>query len=457
MTVYDVIIVGAGMGGLFSAYELIQNNPSLKIKIIEKGKKLNERKCFVSNTQQCIRCNPCSIMSGEVGAGGFSDFKTILSPSYGGWLQDYIGWDQTQVLINQFNEILEKFGDQTEIKYPDDELQQRCLRHNLRLISSPLKHIGTDHGRIIMKNMIDFLLDKGVEIDTEMDVKSIINVQENLFKVQTNKTDEECRKVIFAVGRVGNKFIEDYCNRNGIKVYSNHVDLGVRVELPSVIWKEFEDKIYEPKIQYRTKTYEDTTRMFCHNSRGYVVTENTNGILTTNGHAYKEEKLKTNNSNFAILSSIHFTEPFNNPIEYVSSIAKLSNIIGNGNVLIQRFGDLIRGRRSTESRIAMSTTIPTLKATPGDLSLVLPKRILDNIIETIYALNQVAPGTSNDDSLLYGVEAKYYSIRPQTNDNFEISKNVYCIGDGSGITRSLSQAGAMGIYVAKKILGNAER
>ena len=389
-------------------------------------------------------------MSGEIGAGGFSDFKTILSPAYGGWLQDYLGYNRTQELITEFDQILVKFGDTTEIKYPDEALRLRCIQNNLRMISSPLKHIGTDKGKIVMQNMLDWLAERVVS-RTETTVGDIVQNGDGTFTVQTNKGAVDAKKVVIAVGRIGNEFVETFCNNHGIPVHSNQVDLGVRVELPALIWKEFEERIYEPKIIYKTSKYEDYTRMFCHNSRGYVVTENTNGIITTNGHAYKDENLKTDNSNFAVLSSIHFTEPFNKPIEYVSSIAKLSNIIGGGNVLVQRFGDLTRGRRTTESRLAKSTTVPTLKASPGDLSLVLPKRILDNIIQTLYALDKVAPGTANDDTLLYGVEAKYYSCRPEMNADFEIIPNVYCIGDGSGITRSLSQAGAMGIYVARKM------
>ncbi len=446
----DVVIIGAGMGGLFAAYTLIHEHPELKIQIIDRGKTLRKRVCPVSDTVPCQKCDPCAIMSGEIGAGGFSDFKTILSPAYGGWLQDYLGYNRTQELITEFDQILVKFGDTTEIKYPDEALRLRCIQNNLRMISSPLKHIGTDKGKIVMQNMLDWLAERVVS-RTETTVGDIVQNGDGTFTVQTNKGAVDAKKVVIAVGRIGNEFVETFCNNHGIPVHSNQVDLGVRVELPALIWKEFEERIYEPKIIYKTSKYEDYTRMFCHNSRGYVVTENTNGIITTNGHAYKDENLKTDNSNFAVLSSIHFTEPFNKPIEYVSSIAKLSNIIGGGNVLVQRFGDLTRGRRTTESRLAKSTTVPTLKASPGDLSLVLPKRILDNIIQTLYALDKVAPGTANDDTLLYGVEAKYYSCRPEMNADFEIIPNVYCIGDGSGITRSLSQAGAMGIYVARKM------
>lgn len=447
----DVVIIGAGMGGLFAAYTLINEHPELKIQIIDRGKKLAKRFCPVTDKVPCQKCNPCAIMSGEIGAGGFSDFKTILSPAYGGWLQDFLGYNKTQELITEFDQILVRFGDTTEIKYPDAELQLRCIQNNLRMLSSSLKHIGTDKGKIVMQNMLDWLAER-VETKTETIVSDILQNEDQTFTVQTNKGDIQTKKVIIAVGRIGNEFVESFCKNHGIEVFSNQVDLGVRVELPAIIWKEFEDRIYEPKIIYKTSKYEDYTRMFCHNSRGHVVTENTNGIITTNGHAYKDERLKTNNSNFAVLSSIHFTEPFNKPIEYVSSIAKLSNIIGGGNVLVQRFGDLTRGRRTTESRLAKSTTIPTLKASPGDLSLVLPKRILDNIIQTLYALDKVAPGTANDDTLLYGVEAKYYSCRPMMNEDFELIPNVYCIGDGSGITRSLSQAGAMGIHVARKMM-----
>ena len=260
------------------------------------------------------------------------------------------------------------------------------------------------------------------------------------------------KNVVIAVGRGGADFVNEVLKTFNIPVTANAVDIGVRVEMKDAIWKRFSDQIYEPKILYRTKTFEDTTRMFCFNKQGKVSVENNNGIITANGHAYADPKLKTDNCNFAILSSIKFTEPFRNPTEYVKNISQLSNLIGDGNVIVQRFGDLVRNRRTTERRLAMSDVQPTLKATPGDLSLVLPHRILTNIIEAIYALNKVAPGTSNDDTLLYGCESKYYSARPATDDKFCMYPGLYIVGDCSGICRGLSQSGAMGLIVADNII-----
>ena len=270
-----------------------------------------------------------------------------------------------------------------------------------------------------------------------------------------NRNSSLVDKVIFAVGRVGSGFFKEWCDRHKISLINNQVDIGVRVELPSMIWEDFEKRIYEPKIHYRSKRYGDTIRMFCFNGRGEVVTENTNGVLTVNGHAYSSEELKTENTNFALLSTIRFTQPFNKPIEYARSVAKMANMISGGSVLVQRLGDLERGRRTDESRLAKSTVSHTLKgAVAGDLSLCMPKRQLDNIIETLHALDEVAPGTANYDTLLYGIECKYYSARPKTNSEFELDgvEGCYAVGDGAGFTRSLAQAAAQGLMVADIIL-----
>jgi hypothetical protein len=309
-----------------------------------------------------------------------------------------------------------------------------------------------------MKNMIDYL-----ETQSRVDIRTnseVIDVQS--FGIDETKTivykDDysnistcEVDTVIFAVGRVGSGFFSDWCIKNNVNQKNNQVDIGVRVELPSIIWSDFEKKIYEPKILYRGKKYGDLIRMFCFNGRGEVVTENTNGVLTVNGHAYKSEDKKTENTNFALLSTIRFTQPFNKPIEYARHVASLANMITGGSVLVQRLGDLEQGRRSDESRIAKANIIPTLKgAVPGDLSLCMPKRQLENIIEALHALNNVAPGTANYDTLLYGIECKYYSARPETSDTFEIvgKPDFYAIGDGAGFTRSLAQAAAQGLMVA---------
>ena len=271
------------------------------------------------------------------------------------------------------------------------------------------------------------------------------------FAISTDKGDFECRDCIVSVGRSGSKWMEEICKKMGIHTKSNRVDLGVRVELPAVVFSHLTDELYESKIVYRTEKFEDNVRTFCMNPHGIVVNENTNGIVTVNGHSYEDPKMQTENTNFALLVSKHFSEPFEDSNGYGESIARLSNMLGGG-VIVQRFGDLVRGRRSNQKRIEESFVTPTLAATPGDLSLVLPKRILDGIMEMIYALDKIAPGTANDDTLLYGVEVKFYNMEVDTNEYLETEyKGLYIIGDGSGITHSLSHASASGVFVARRI------
>jgi len=356
--------------------------------------------------------------------------------------------------INKADQILIKHGASQERYLPDDELKLICLQHDLHMQQAELKHLGTDENFSTMLNLIDNLGSK-CEILTNtpvVDIDKDKNIVHYTHDGQTFSVKGD--NIIIAVGRAGSSFLVDWCKKNGIKMSNNQVDIGVRVELPYLVWQHFSRRIYEPKIWYRSEGYGDVTRMFCFNERGSVVIENTNGVLTVNGHAYKGEDKKTQNSNFALLTTTKFTQPFNEPIEYARYVASLANKISGGSVLVQRFGDLVKGRRSNEHRMKDCTTIPTLKAVPGDLSLCMPKRQLDNIIETLYALDKVAPGTANHDTLLYGIECKYYSARPETEDDFMLkgTKNIYAIGDGAGFTRSLSHAAAHGLYVADVIL-----
>lgn len=455
MNKYDVSIVGGGIGGLMCAYRLIQKNPNLKIILFEKGKALKDRKCPIVTKQvsHCIKCKSCAIMEGMAGAGAFSDGKYIISTEYGGWLTDFIDHETVLDYIEQADKILVSYGATTQRYQPSNELKLKCLQYDLHMSQAEVKHLGTDMNFQTMLNIINDL-EKKIEIKTNCTVLDV-DKSENI--VIFNENNEEKRiqsnHVIFAVGRAGSDFLAKWCNKNQIKLSNNQVDIGVRVELPSIIWEHFSKVIYEPKIWYRSKNYGDITRMFCFNERGHVVTENTDSILTVNGHSYRDEKLKSKNSNFALLSTIKFTTPFKEPIEYARQVAHLGNLISGGSVLVQRFGDLIRGRRTDEKRLKESTTIPTLKAVPGDLSLCIPKRQLDNIVETLYALDKIAPGTANDDTLLYGIECKYYSARPEF-DDFMLTNtnNIYAIGDGAGASRSLSQAAANGLYVADKII-----
>ncbi len=456
MEKYDVVIIGGGISGLMMAYRLTQKDNGISVCLLEKGKMLADRRCPVVSKQikDCVKCKTCAIMEGMAGAGAFSDGKYIISTEYGGWLPDILDEKEVIDYIEEADKILVSCGATKERYKPNNELKKLCLQHDLHMHQAQVKHLGTDSNFATMEKLISKISERCkiftdtlvADVDKKNKEVQIINKNSEVKKIYGDK-------VVFAVGRSGSRYFSDWCEKHDIALTNNQVDIGVRVELPAIIWEDFSKKIYEPKIWYRSNKYNDITRMFCFNDRGSVVTENTDGILTVNGHSYRDENKKTKNSNFALLSTIRFTQPFNHPIDYARHIAQLGNLISGGSVLVQRLGDLINGRRTDEKRLKQSTTKPTLNAVPGDLSLCLPKRQLDNIIETLYALDKVAPGTSNYNTLLYGIECKYYSARPQCTD-FEIDNcdGIYAIGDGAGFTRSLSQAAANGLYVADKIL-----
>ncbi len=450
----DVAIIGGGIGGIMTAYRLLEKKPELSVMVIERGHEIEKRVCpmLTKKTDHCVKCATCAIMEGVAGAGAFSDEKYVISTEYGGWLTEFLEPETVIDYIEQADKILVKFGATTERYMPNDELKLECLKYDLHMQQAQLKHLGTDSNFETMKKLIadlktrcDIITDTEVT-DVDKDTKVVKMVDKD------GEHSVEAEYIIFAVGRFGSSFFSNWCEDHGVELKNNQVDIGVRVELPAIVWDNFSKKIYEPKIWYRSKKYGDTTRMFCFNERGEVVTENTNGVLTVNGHSYRDKERKTQNSNFALLSTIKFTQPFNDPISYARNVASLANLIAGGGVLVQRLGDLENGRRTDSKRLAQSTTRPTMNAVPGDLSLCMPKRQLDNIIETLHALDNIAPGTANYDTLLYGIECKYYSARPQT-DDFEIKgcKDIYAIGDGAGFTRSLSQAAANGLYVADKI------
>lgn len=453
---YDVAIIGGGIGGLMNAYHLSTQNSKLKIILFEKGHDIKKRICPIvtGKADTCIKCTSCGIMEGLAGAGAFSDGKYIISTEYGGWLPDFLPKKTVIDYIEQADKILMSFGAPAQRFMPNDELKKLCLEHDLHMSQAQVKHLGTDANFETMSKMVEFLRDK-VKILCDTDAYNV-DKDKNIVYYKNKDGDFSIKadNIIFAVGRAGSRFFSQWCKENNIALSNNQVDVGVRVELPATVWQDFSEKIYEPKIWYRSKKYGDTTRMFCFNERGNVVMENTQGVLTVNGHSYKDLAKKTENSNFALLSTIKFTEPFKEPIEYARHVATLSNLISGGSVLVQRLGDLLNGRRTDAKRLAQSTVVPTLNAVPGDLSLCLPKRQLDNILETLEALNEIAPGTTNYDTLLYGIECKYYSARPDTDKDFALKgcNNIYCVGDGTGFTRSLSQAAAHGIYVADILL-----
>ncbi len=452
---YDVVIIGAGPGGIYSAYELIKLNKGLKIVVLEEGNPLEKRKCPIDGkkVKSCINCKTCAIMNGFGGAGAFSDGKYNITNQFGGTLYEYIGKEEAIDLMRYVDEINMAYGGEGTKLYStaDTELKKLCLENKLHLLDAQVRHLGTDVNYVVLHNLFEELKDK---VEFVFNCKAVhVQALDEGYEIITEKEKYLGRQCIISVGRSGSKWMESVCSDLNIETKSNRVDIGVRVELPAEIFSRLTDELYESKIVYRTEKFEDLVRTFCMNPRGEVVNENTNGIITVNGHSYADPKLLTENTNFALLVSKHFSEPFKDSNEYGESIARLSNMLGGG-VMVQRFGDLVRGRRSTVQRIEEGFITPTLAATPGDLSLVIPKRILDGIIEMIYALDKIAPGTANDDTLLYGVEVKFYNMEVEINHDLETSREgLFVIGDCSGVTHSLSHASASGVYVARHIAG----
>ncbi len=450
---YDVIVVGSGPGGIFAAYELCKKNDKLKIAVFEAGNSLEKRHCPIDGDKikSCIKCKTCAIMNGFGGAGAFSDGKYNITYDFGGTRYEYIGKEKAVELMHYVDDINLAFGGEGTKMYTTagTKFKTICIQNKLKLLDASVRHLGTDINYIVLKNLYAELKDK-VDFFFLSPVTRI-EVTEGGYRIFCGDDAYDCGKCIVSVGRSGSKWMESVCKELDIGTKSNRVDIGVRVELPSVIFSHLTDELYESKIVYRTEKFEDNVRTFCMNPNGAVVTENTNGIVTVNGHSYEDPKNHTDNTNFALLVSKHFSEPFKDSNGYGESIARLSNMLGGG-VIVQRFGDLVRGRRSNAVRIEEATVRPTLAATPGDLSLVLPKRILDGIIEMLYALDKIAPGTANDDTLLYGVEVKFYNMEVEIDKNLETKhKGLYIIGDGSGVTHSLSHASASGVYVAREI------
>ena len=451
---YDVIIVGAGPGGIYSAYELARAERGLKIGVLEFGKPLDKRRCPIDGkkVKSCIRCQTCSIMSGFGGAGAFSDGKYNITNQFGGTLYEHIGKTQAIELMQYVDDINTSHGGAGTKLYStaNTGIKRMCLENGLHLLDAQVRHLGTDINYVVLENLYNELKDK-VDFHFETAVTEIKRIDGG-YELVTAMGSFTCRKCVISVGRSGSKWMESVCKALDIPTLSNRVDIGVRVELPAEIFSHLTDELYESKIIYRTQKFEDMVRTFCMNPHGVVVNENTNGIVTVNGHSYEDPAKHTENTNFALLVSKHFSVPFTDSNGYGESIARLSNMLGGG-VIVQRFGDLVRGRRSTEQRIRESFVTPTLAATPGDLSLVIPKRILDGIIEMIYALDKIAPGTANDDTLLYGVEVKFYNMEVEIDDRLQTCcPGLYVIGDCSGVTHSLSHASASGIHVARCLL-----
>lgn len=461
---YDVIIIGAGPGGIFSTYELMTKAPELKVGVFEAGSVLEKRICPIDGVKvkECIHCKTCAIMRGFGGAGAFSDGKYNITNDFGGTLYEHIGRDKAIELMNYVDGInMSHGGDGTKLfSTAGSDFKRQCMQNGLSLLDASVRHLGTDINYVVLGNLYNEMKDRiDFHFDTLIDA---IRVLDSGYSVEYTSSDGSknsvtANKCVVSVGRSGSKWMEKVCTDLNIETKSNRVDIGVRVELPAEIFSHITDELYESKIVYRTKKYEDRVRTFCMNPYGIVVNENTNGIVTVNGHSFEDQDKKTKNTNFALLVAKHFSEPFKDSNGYGESIARLSNMLGGG-VIVQRFGDLERGHRSTVKKIEECTVRPTLSATPGDLSLVLPKRILDGVIEMIYALDKIAPGTANDDTLLYGVEVKFYNMEVSLSDRLETCyPGLYIIGDGSGVTHSLSHASASGVFVARDILGVSKR
>lgn len=451
---FDVIIVGTGPAGIFSALELTEKT-KLNVLMLDKGPDINKRKCPASRGLGCINCDPCTLLCGWGGAGAFSDGKLTLSTEVGGWLTQYCSKEELSKLVDYADGIYQKYGAPGHLYGADldkvDEIERKASLAGLKLIPQKLRHMGTDKcGETLRKMRQD--LDGKAEIRTRTDVKGLLVKNGVVEGIETTRGEKIFGKyVILAPGRVGSEWLKSEAQAMGLKTLNNPVDVGVRVELLASVMEDLTNELYEPKLVYYSKSFDDQVRTFCVAPKGEVITESYDGILTVNGQSYAERKTK--NTNFALLVSTSFTEPFREPIAYGKYLARLTNLLSGG-ILIQRLGDLQEGRRSTEERIGRSVVVPTLKnATPGDLSFVLPYRYLADIREMLQALDQISPGVNSKDTLLYGIEVKFYTSRLQLSDCLETKiHNLFTIGDGAGVTRGLVQASVSGVIATKEII-----
>lgn len=451
---HDVIIVGAGPAGIFSALELVENT-SLDILILDKGGDIDKRKCPASRGLGCLNCDPCNVLHGWGGAGAFSDGKLTLSTEVGGWLGEYITEGALQKLVDYVDQVYTRFGAPNNLYGADldkiEGIERRASLAGLKLIRQKVRHMGTERCAETLRKMRS-VLDGEVEVRTRTEAKGLLVRNGKVEGVETVNGDKILAKyVIVAPGRSGAEWLKAEAQALGLKTLNNPVDVGVRVEVQASVMEELTKVLYEPKLVYYSKFFDDAIRTFCVAPYGEVITESYDGVLTVNGQSYAERK--TENTNFAVLVSTSFTEPFKEPIAYGKYIARLTNLLSGG-IIVQRLGDLEAGRRSTEERIKRSTVVPTLKsATPGDLSFVLPYRYLVDIREMLEVLDKISPGLHSRDTLLYGVEVKFYSSRLALNECLETPiQNLFTIGDGAGLTRGLVQASVSGVIAAKQIV-----
>ena len=470
---YDCIIVGAGPAGVFCAYEFMEKKPDAKILLIDKGKNIYKRKCPVNehilekcpiNREGISGCHPaCSITNGFGGAGAFSDGKFNITTEFGGWLTDYLDDNTVLELIKYVDEINLKYGAPKVITNPTTdkvrEIERRALSVGLKLLRSQVRHLGTENNLKIQAKIYEDL--KGhVDMMFETEVSDILVSNNKVTGIALKRGEViDSDYVFLGVGRDGSQWLEEMCHKYNIHMTNNQVDVGVRVETNDIVMEEINSNLYEGKFIYRTSVG-TTVRTFCSNPSGHVVIENHSGTMLANGHAYASKELGSSNTNFALLVSHKFSDPFDLPNEYAHQVSRLANELSCGSIIIQRYGDIVRGRRSTQKRIDEGFVKPTLtEAVPGDLGLVLPYNTMKSIIEMIEALDHVTPGIANEHTLFYGVEAKFYSARPEIKNNFETKavEGLYVGGDGAGLTRGLAQAGANGVFVARDIISKLEK
>ena len=465
---YDVIIVGAGPSGYMCAYELANKRPELKVLLIDRGRSILERRCPVLehkldrcpvNAKGYRGCYPaCSITSGFGGAGAYSDGKFNITTEFGGWLTDYISPEELMELINYVDEINLSFGATKVLTDPETpkvrEIERRAMSAGVKLLRSKVRHLGTEENLKILNRIYESMKGK---VDMVFG-KKVIDIIKEGDKVTGIKLEDESiiegKYVVLGVGREGSKWITGLFDKYQVPMSQTQVDIGVRVECSNMVMEEINENLYEGKFIYKT-SLGSTVRTFCSNPGGHVVMENFEGVINVNGHSYSDSKLSSPNTNFALLVSHHFEEPFKKPNEYALKVSSLANQLACGSVIVQKYGDIKIGRRSTPKRIAEGFVRPTLKeAVPGDLALALPYKTMRSIIEMIEVLDKITPGIATEHTLLYGVEAKYYSAHPEMDNKFEVKgiNNLYVAGDGAGLTRGLSQASACGVYIARNII-----